>query len=179
MSACTSNLPYGAQEIIALRTAGKRPADLVLVSLVGPLREANPVIVAKPERTYDWRFLVGLSVLAVVTTQTTGLARLVQTLEAAAPAMLAVWFADQQDGVNVLADGYRFQTKTGRRMAAGQRANYAGMGSTQPADECMRLIAGQVKARAMANVHRFDGALVEMATQGFRHTFGQAWEVRA
>lgn len=47
------SMPYGAQEIADLRAIGKRPADMVLVSLIGPLRELNPVVVARPERRYD------------------------------------------------------------------------------------------------------------------------------
>lgn len=62
----TQTIPHGAAEIVALRKAGKRPADLVLVSLVGPLRgEGNPQVIAKASRHYDWRFLVGLEVMLV------------------------------------------------------------------------------------------------------------------
>ena len=56
-------LPYGGREIADLRGQGKCPADMVILSLIGPLREKNPVLVAKPERAYDWRFLVGLEVM--------------------------------------------------------------------------------------------------------------------
>ena len=58
-----AQLPYGAAEIVALRTAGKRPADMLLISFVGSLRETNPVIVAQPSRSYDWRVVVALPVM--------------------------------------------------------------------------------------------------------------------
>jgi len=169
-----AHLPHGAAEIVALRTAGKRPADLLLISLVGPLREANPVVIAQPSRSYDWRFLVSLPALIVATTETPNLAGIVKAIDAAAPSALSVWFADQQDGVNVLLDGHRPRTKTGRRMGIAQRATLAGLGSNESAVDCLRQIAGQVKRRAMENTDRFDGALVEMATAGFRRIFGAA-----
>ena len=168
-------LPYGAAEILALRQNGKRPADMVLVSLIGPLHEMNPVIIAKPERSYDWRFLSGLSVLIVVTTQTEKLSGLVQAIENMKPEGLSVWFSDQQDGVNILIDGWKPRSKAARRMDLVQRVGYAGLGSFIPTDECLKLIAGQAKRRAMQNAHRFDSALVEFAQGGFRQIFGQVW----
>lgn len=170
-----AQLPYGAAEIVALRSAGKRPADLLLISLVGTLREINPTIIAQPSRSYDWRFVVALPVLIVATTETPNIAGIVKAIDTAAPAALSVWFADQQDGINVLFDGHRPRTKTGRRMGIAQRVTLAGLGSNESAGDCLQQIAGQVKRRAMANTDRFDAALVEMATAGFRRTFGAAW----
>lgn len=170
-----AQLPYGAAEIVAVRSSGKRPADMLLISLIGPLREINPVVIAQPSRSYDWRFVVALPVLIVATTDTLHLAGIVKAIDAAAPASLSVWFADQQDGVNVLIDGYRPKTKTGRRMGVAQRATLTGLGSNEPAGDCMQQIADQVKRRAMETADRFDAALVEMATAGFRHIFGKAW----
>jgi hypothetical protein len=170
------DLPYGAAEILALRSTGKRPADLVLVSFIGPLRESNPVIIAKTERANDWRFLVGLSIAVVVTTETPNLAGIVKAIEAAKPGSLSVWFADKQDGVNVSLNGYRPTTKNGRHMGICQRVAWAGMGADKPAGECCVLIARQAKRLAMENAGRFDAALVEMAQAGFRRIFGKAWE---
>lgn len=170
-----AQLPYGAAEIVALRTAGKRPADMLLISLVGPLRETNPVIIAQPSRSYDWRFVVALPVLVVATTETPNIAGVVKAIDAASPSSLSVWFADQQDGINVLLDGYRPRTKTGRRMGVAQRKELAGLGSSESINDCLQQITGQVKRRAMENADRFDASLVEMATASFRRTFGAAW----
>ncbi len=170
-----TQLPYGAAEIVALRTAGKRPADLLLISLVGRLRETNPVIIAQPSRSYDWRFVVALPVMIVATTDTPNLAANVKAIDAAAPSTLSVWFADQQDGVNMLIDGYRPKTKTGRRMGVAQRVTLADLGSNDSAGDCLQQIAGQVKRQAMENADLFDTALVEMATAGFCRLFGAAW----
>lgn len=169
------DLPYGAAEIVALRTAGKRPADMVLISLVGPLRETNPVVIAQPSRGYDWRFVVDLPVLVVATTDMPRIAGIAKAIDAAAPASLAVWFADQQDGINVLIDGHRPRAKIGRRMGVAQRVILAGLGSNESPGDCLQQIAGQVKRRAMENAGRFDAALVDMATAGFRRMFGAAW----
>lgn len=169
-----AHLPYGAAEIVALRSTGKRPADTLLVSFIGPLRETNPVIIAKESRSYDWRFVVALPVMIVATTETPNLAGLVKAIDAAAPATLSVWFADQQDGINVQLDGHRPQTKTGRRMGVVQRTELAGLGSNESANDCLLRIAGQVKRRAMENADRFDTTLVEMATAGFRRIFGKS-----
>lgn len=170
-----AQLPYGAAEIVALRTAGKRPADPLLLSFIGPLHETNPVIIAQPSRCYDWRFVVALPVLIVATTDTPNLAANVKAIEAETPATLSVWFADHQDGVNVLINGYRPNTKTGRRMSVAQRVALAGLGSNDSLSGCLQQIAGQVKRQAMVNADRFDAALVEMATAGFKRIFGAAW----
>lgn len=170
------DLPYGAREIAELRSTGKRPADLILVSFIGPLREQNPVIVAKPGRAYDWRVLVGLSVAVVVTTDTPSLAGIVNTIDSANPASLSVWFADRQDGLNINIRGYRPDTKAGRRIGICQRVSWAGLGAEKPIADCLLLIASQAKARAIKNAGRFDSALVEMAQAGFRGIFGKAWE---
>lgn len=169
------DLPYGAREIAELRSAGKRPADLVLVSLVGPLRESNPVVIAKADRSYDWRFLVGLSVAVVVTTDTPNVHCIVKAIEEASPTTLSVWFADKQDGLNIAVQGCRPSTKTGRRIGVRQRAAWAGLGTDKPAGDCLVLIASQTKRRAVENADRFDASLVEMATAGFRRIFGAAW----
>lgn len=171
------DFPYGAREIAELRAAGQRPSDLVIVSFVGALRESNPTIIAKPDRPYDWRILVGLAVAVVVNTDTPNLASVVKAIDAANPVTLSVWFADKQDGVNLLIEGYRPRTKPGRRIGVCQRVAWAGLGTEQPPRECLVLIARQVKRRAMENAHRFDGALIAMAQAGFRRIFGNAWEV--
>jgi len=121
-------LPYGAREIVETRTIGKRPADMVLVSLVGPLREVNPVVVAKPERCYDWRFLVDLQVLIVASSSTSkeSVARLVRSIGEHQPQYLGVWFADKKQGLNI-AFG-KWKLRSGRAMGATEKAAFDGIG---------------------------------------------------
>lgn len=98
------NLPNGAQEILDLRQIGKRPAHMVLVSLIGPLRgEVNPVVNAGAVR-YDWRSLRGLEVMVVANADTPGaLARqILHDIEAAEPNYLGFVRRDTGAGVHVL-----------------------------------------------------------------------------
>jgi hypothetical protein len=121
-------LPYGAREIVETRSVGKRPADMVLLSLIGPLRERNPVVVASPDRAYDWRFLVGLEVLIVARTEICRehVSRIVRDVLAHSPTYLGVWFADRQGGANVAFGSWRL--KSGRTMTATDRAAFSGIG---------------------------------------------------
>lgn len=43
-------IPHGAQRIIDARQKGMKPAELVLVSLIGRLNENNPTVYADPRR---------------------------------------------------------------------------------------------------------------------------------
>lgn len=172
----SARLPYGAREIAALRSAGKRPADLILISLVGPLQESNPLVIAKPGVAYDWRFLIGLSVAVVATTETPNLPSIIQPIEAAAPRSLAVWFSDKQDGSNLIIQGHRSPTKFGRRMGIVQRVAWAGLGTDAKRRDCVLLIARQTKHRAMENAGRFDASLIDLAQSGFKRIFGKALE---
>ncbi|MFT3960513.1 hypothetical protein [Propionivibrio sp.] len=130
-------LPYGGREIADLRRVGKRPADLVLVSLIGPLREVNPVIVANPSRAYDWTFLVDLPVLVVANTDTdkSVVRRVLEALKALPTASLALWLADRQDGRNLIVEGVKACPRgLLRYMGANERRQYAGLGLQQDAE---------------------------------------------
>lgn len=122
-------VPYGAQEIIDTRMIGKRPADMVLVSLVGPLRELNHVVIAKPGRLYDWRFLARLEVLIVASTAIDrgAVKRVVDSILPHKPGYLGVWFSDKQDGLNVAFGCWRLQS--GRGMGEHDRKAFAGIGA--------------------------------------------------
>lgn len=167
--------PYGAAEIVALRSAGKRPADTVSVSLIGPLRDRGPVVIAQPDRSYDWRFLVGLDVLLVANAGTSAVREILRAIDQEAPASLQLWLADVQDGAVVQIAGWRPATRTGRRMNLSQRISLAGLGSPLGREICMQRIAAEAKARAMENADRFDAALMSLATAGYRSLFGRAW----
>ncbi len=55
-------MPYGAMPILKARQRGKKPADMVLVSMVGTLpAEASPVVIADKALAYDWEWIRGLS----------------------------------------------------------------------------------------------------------------------
>ena len=56
------NAPYGAKRIIDSRMNGEKPDELVLVSLVGPLRNEGNMVVLADGPEHDWRFCRGLHV---------------------------------------------------------------------------------------------------------------------
>ena len=124
------SLPYGGSEILALRQDSKRPADMVLVSLIGPLRELNPVIIAKPERSYDWRFLADLDVMLVVSMKIdpTMISRVLKAIQSVMPGYFGIWFADKQDGMNLAYGGWKPKTKACRCMGIDDHRRLAGIG---------------------------------------------------
>jgi hypothetical protein len=95
------NLPYGASPILEARKAGQRPADLLIVSLVGAVDEINPVIVAKPDAKYDWRFLLGLKV-CILARPGVRFAPVVLEIGRQWPEWLAVWDVDSQEGADAI-----------------------------------------------------------------------------
>lgn len=56
-------LPLGAWRILDARKKGKKPADMVLVSMVGKLpNEVNPVVMVSEGAHHDWSWARGLIV---------------------------------------------------------------------------------------------------------------------
>ena len=129
-SMSVDRLPYGAAEILELRKAGKRPADMVLVSLIGPLCEVNPVVIVRAEAGYDWRFLAGLDVMLVLDTRIAPatFAKVIAAIQSVRPAYLGAWFANQQDGLNLAFGSWRPRTFTCRRMGIDDRRRFVGLG---------------------------------------------------
>lgn len=125
-------LPYGAQEIVETRRLGKRPADMVLVSLIGPLRrEINPVVIAKPGRAYDWRFLVGLDVMLVASSalDKPAVRRVADAISVVSPSYLGVWFGDKQQGQHIAWGRFKPKSKAVRRMFDFDKKAFSGMGA--------------------------------------------------
>lgn len=53
-------LPRNARPIAQAREAGKRPAGMVVVSLIGDTPWEETTVYVDPGKRYDWRFLTGL-----------------------------------------------------------------------------------------------------------------------
>lgn len=134
------NLPYGAADIIAVRKAGKCPADMVLVSLVGALpAEDNPVVVARLGYRYDWRFLTGLECLVVADSKQAPqvVRELMGQLKSLSAAYLGIWFADLQQGINFIVGGVTAQPRgLLSHMTVEDRQNFAGIGQRQGCMQC-------------------------------------------
>lgn len=55
-------LPPGAEPILTARLKGMKPADMVIVSMTGPVFAENQVVRIKVGEAYDWRWVRGLDV---------------------------------------------------------------------------------------------------------------------
>lgn len=99
-------LPTGAHNIYQARLVGKKPSELVLISVVGVLpRETNPVVIFDCEedpRTYDWRWAVGLSAALVFDERSKLTARVITDRilnnQSSLGRELYLWRADKQKG---------------------------------------------------------------------------------
>lgn len=93
-------LPTGAKPIVDARIAGKRPAELLIVSLVGRLpAELNPVILADGN---DWRFLEGMQV-CVFARKGTPFRQRIAELAYHGPRWLGLWDVERHEGADVIA----------------------------------------------------------------------------
>lgn len=93
-------IALNAQPIVDARMRGFKPDDLVLVSLVGHVSAANPVVRAIPGTLYDWRWVRDLELCVYVGER----GDWVQTLKAIAlqrPAYLAIWNCSEHWGARV------------------------------------------------------------------------------
>ena len=55
-------IALNAEPIIAARIKGRKPAELIRVSLVGSLCHGNHVVTADPAKEYDWRWVRDLDI---------------------------------------------------------------------------------------------------------------------
>lgn len=79
---------------------GEKPCDLVIVSLVGPVDEGNPVVIADgPD--HDWRFCRGLNVciFGKVGTPNQQVAR---AIAPSVPQKLFLWDVEAKEGLDLL-----------------------------------------------------------------------------
>lgn len=121
-------LPFGAQEIVDLRAIGKAPADMVLVSLIGSIKnETNPVVVAF-HAEYDWIFLMGLNVMIVCNMQTERekIIAVQNAILKVGPDYLGIAWADKGDGLNIAWGGYRPKARCLRKWSAAGKLAWRG-----------------------------------------------------
>jgi hypothetical protein len=118
--------PYGADAIIELRKVGKKPADIILVSLIGFIKdEANPlVIVNNPD--CDFRFLHDLDVMVVCTMETSRelINSVTDEIVKIIPSYCGIWFYDCADGINLCWGKFKPITKIFRNWTASERESY-------------------------------------------------------
>lgn len=94
-------IPYGAAPILAARKRGKKPADLILLSMQGALpNEANPVVQIETSENYDWGWLRGL-VACFWVTPGTYQARHILEAAKACPERLYLWDSANKKGYDI------------------------------------------------------------------------------
>lgn len=96
-----------ADKIIAARMKGMRPADMVIVSLEDHLKTNNPVVYAKDNIAYDWRWVRGLDICVYIK-DSNNWAPMVKAIAQQMPEYLCVWNFSAEWGAQVvliLADG--------------------------------------------------------------------------
>lgn len=61
-------IAQGAEPILQARLRGMRPADMVMISMVGPIKTPNHVVLALTghDYAYDWRWVHNLDICLVV-----------------------------------------------------------------------------------------------------------------
>jgi hypothetical protein len=89
-----------AQPILEARTNGLKPAEMVLISLIGRINEQNHTIYANPKRQYDWLWVRGLQV-CIYAARDVDWRNLARSVASERPSYLALWDADRRQGANV------------------------------------------------------------------------------
>lgn len=102
-------LPMGAQAILTARKRGMKPADMIIVSLVGQvqdkmIQECNPTVYANPKASspYDWRWAVDLK-LCVYKNLLIDWRPTAMAIARSRPAWLGVWDVDALEGADLCA----------------------------------------------------------------------------
>lgn len=90
----------GAQPILDARKKGMKPAEMILVSLIGRINEKNHTVYADPRKEYEWSWTRALSV-CVYTSPTINWRAVARSIAAEQPSFLGVWDADSRKGANV------------------------------------------------------------------------------
>lgn len=94
------NLATNADKILAARMRGMKPADMVVVSLVGLVGLENPTVLANPAEAYDWRWVRDLNV-CVYLNDDLDWPTAMKSVAMQRPASLNLWNMEEQWGAVV------------------------------------------------------------------------------
>jgi hypothetical protein len=86
------NLPTGAAEIVKLRRAGRRPAEMIIVSTIGPIDEPNHQVLADKNEKYTWSWVKGIEIM-VYADSPAGMRGMLDEILTHRPAKLGLWDA--------------------------------------------------------------------------------------
>lgn len=90
----------GAMPIIAARRKGFKPAEMIIVSLIGRINEPNHTVYASPKTEYDWKWARGLQV-CIYASPKVNWQPVARAIAAELPSFLGIWDADNRQGANV------------------------------------------------------------------------------
>jgi hypothetical protein len=89
-----------AHSILDARKKGLRPAEMILVSLIGQINELNHTVYARPNKDYDWQWVRGLEI-CVYTQPDVDWQSTLLAIAACGHSFLAVWDVVNREGANV------------------------------------------------------------------------------
>lgn len=92
----------GAKPIVDARMKGKRPAELIVVSLVGKTEESNHTVYCRPDAPYDWRWVAGLQ-LCIYANLRTPWRQIAMDIARRKPQWLGLWDVEAFEGTDVYA----------------------------------------------------------------------------
>jgi hypothetical protein len=93
-------LALNAEPILKARTRGFKPADMVIVSLVGQVHAQNQVVLGIPGKAYDWRWVHGIDVCLYVGSEPNW-HEILFAIARHRPSNLCLWSATELWGANV------------------------------------------------------------------------------
>lgn len=94
-------MPFGSMPILKARQKGKRPADMIIVSMMGRLPdEINPVVIADRQLPYVWDWIRGL-VVCFFASPDTYLAKHIFECAKALPSKMYLWDCAGEKGYDI------------------------------------------------------------------------------
>lgn len=93
-------IAQNAKPILDARLKGFKPAEMILVSLIGRINEPNHTVFANTKLEYNWKWARGLQV-CIYTSPTVEWRPIAHAIASAKPSFLGIWDADSRRGANV------------------------------------------------------------------------------
>ena len=95
-------LANGARAIVDARLKGLRPAEMVIVSLIGKTQEPNITVYANPKAAYDWRWVMDLQI-CIYANKSVDWQPTARAIATRKPQWLGLWDVDGFEGTQVYA----------------------------------------------------------------------------
>jgi len=93
-------IPTNAKAIIKARMQGFKPADLVLISLIGKISQHSHTVLADPSMSYDWRWVRDLDVCVYINSGCDW-RKTTEQIRKAMPRYMWLWDVTSQRGATV------------------------------------------------------------------------------